>query len=468
MVEGEHTELDRAMIETLNDPLMHLIRNAIDHGIETPKERKEKGKSEDGIILLKALRDKNQIIIEIQDDGRGIDPEMITEKAVKLNFITKTQAKKMRREEILDLIFTSGFSTTEKTTDVSGRGVGLDVVATQIQKLNGDIRLSSTLDKGTIFRIRVPLTLAITQAMLVELDNEILAIQISTIDEAIEIDLKNIVTENDLTYLKIRNQKLPVKNLANFLHYEEREQKPDRPSGLIINDGNMRYVLQVDAVLRREEIVIKSLGPELKEIPYVSGGTVLGDGSIVLILDIAAVTHKLENEYSGDGKDFLSLETARQVLSGKGQKSADGKQASETKKKKTTRTIKQKKISDRKPIALIVDDSLSVRKFVSAVLERNNYTTVQASDGPEALEKIQGSEFDIIITDLEMPKMQGLDLIGKVREDDRFKDIPIVILTGKSGREHEEKGKKAGANAYIIKPFKEGDLLKTLEKFISV
>ncbi len=470
MVEGESTELDRAMIETLADPVMHLIRNAIDHGIETPKERKGKGKSEDGIILLKALRDKNQIIIEVQDDGKGIDPAEISEKAVKLGLADKKQISKMREEEILGLIFTPGFSTTDKATDVSGRGVGLDVVATQIQKLNGEIRLNSTPDKGTIFRIRVPLTLAITQAMLVELDEEILAIPISAIEEAIEISEQDITTEDGRPYLNFHNEKLPLKNLANFLNYEEKEKKPDKPSGLIIQDGNIKYVLQVDAVLRREEIVVKSLGPELREVPYISGGTVLGDGSVVLILDISAISHKMTIEYTGEGKDFSSLENARQVLADQDDSKAESSKKGVQKRKKSvkSKTIKQKKVSGRKPVALIVDDSLSVRKFVSAVLERNEYTTVLASDGPEALEKIKTTEFDIIITDLEMPKMQGLDLIEEIRRDDKNKDIPIIILTGKSGREHEEKGKEAGANAYIIKPFKEGDLVKTLEKFIIV
>ncbi len=469
MVQGESTELDRAMIEALTDPVMHLIRNAIDHGVETPKERKTKGKTEDGIVLLKALRDKNQIIIEVHDDGRGIDPAVIAEKAVQLGLVEEKQVKKMRNEEILDLIFAPGFSTTEKATDLSGRGIGLDVVATEIQKLNGDIRLSSTLDKGTIFRIRVPLTLAITQAMLVELDGEIVAIQISAIDEAIEIANEDIEIDNDLTYLKFRDQRLPIKNLANFLNYEEKERKPDKPSGLIIYDGEIKYVLQVDAVLRREEIVVKNLGPELKDVAYISGGTVLGDGSVVLLLDIAAITHKIELEYAGEGRDFSSLETARQVLSGQDERKTGKKQTSESKKKKIRKAkeIGQKKISGRKPVALIIDDSLSVRKFVSAVLERNNYITVLTSDGPEALEKMNENDFDIIITDLEMPKMHGFDLIGEIRNTEKFKEVPIIILTGKSGREHEEKGKKAGANAYIIKPFKEGDLVKTLEKFIT-
>jgi len=468
MVEGETTELDRAMIEALTDPVMHLIRNAIDHGIELPKERKDKGKSEDGIVLLKALRDKNQIIIEVHDDGRGMDPAIIAEKAVKLGLAQKSQVKKMHDEEILDLIFMPGFSTIDKATDVSGRGVGLDVVATQIQKMNGDISLNSTPDKGTIFRIRIPLTLAITQAMLVEIDGEIIAVPISAIDEAIEVNMQDIVTENDLTFLNFRNQKLPVKNMASFLNYEEQERKPDKPSGLIIHEGELKYVLQVDAVLRREEIVVKSLGPELKEVPYISGGTVLGDGSVVLILDMAAITHKIEIEYAGEGKDFSSLETARQVLSDKDQKKSAKKRSNSSKKKKTakTKTITQKKITGRKPMALIVDDSQSVRKFVSAVLERNNYTTILANDGPEALDKVHGTDFDIIITDLEMPKMHGFDLIENIRSKNEYNDIPIVILTGKSGREHEEKGKKAGANAYIIKPFKENDLVKTLEKFI--
>jgi chemosensory pili system protein ChpA (sensor histidine kinase/response regulator) len=228
----------------------------------------------------------------------------------------------------------------------------------------------------------------------------------------------------------------------------------------------VKYALVVERAIRREEIVVRSLGEELADMDYVAGGTIFGDGSVVLIVDIPAITRKIEADYFDEQRDFSSLESARDVLKGGSKKPAAKKKTAT--RGKTPAKAKKKKIEERKPAALIVDDSISVRKFVSSVLERNNYTTVLTEDGPEALEELKTGEFDVIITDLEMPKMQGFELIEKIREQDKLQDVPIVILTGKAAKENKEQGLKLGASAYIVKPFKENDLLKTLEKFIQV
>jgi CheY-like chemotaxis protein len=221
--------------------------------------------------------------------------------------------------------------------------------------------------------------------------------------------------------------------------------------------------------LGREEIVIKSLGEELASIPYISGGTVSGDGSIILILDIPSLTQKIKSDVDEPEEDFSAIDRAREVLA---EDSTKSKLKKATKKKEpikpSSTMIKKKKVSGRKPVALIVDDSVSVRKFVSSVLEKNDYATILAEDGPEALEELEKNEFDIIITDLEMPKMQGFDLITEIRKHRKFESIPIVILTGRAGKKHKDKGTELGANAYITKPFKESDLLNTLEEFISI
>jgi CheY-like chemotaxis protein len=468
LVEGEDTEMDRVMIESLTDPVMHLVRNAVDHGIELPKTRKENDKNEDGIILLKARRDKNQVVIEVQDDGKGIDPEEIKKSIVRKKLAKKADVNKLSDDEVLDYIFHPGFTTKRAASRVSGRGVGLDVVMEEIQKLRGDIRVSSTPDKGTIFSIRLPLTVAITQALLVRVRGESLAIPINSIEETLDYDAKSIVSKDNKDFLKVRSAEIPLVKLTDFVKYDSEPAGEEAAENvIIIKDGTVKYGLVVDRALRREEIVVRSLGQELADLDNVAGGTIFGDGTVVLIVDIPAITRKIEADFFGEERDFSSLETARDLLDGKTQKPKTSKKRT-TAAKKTSIKGTRKKVEQRKPAALIIDDSLSVRKFVSSVLERNNYTTVLAEDGPEALEELKATEFDIIITDLEMPKMQGFELIEKVRAQDKLKDVPIVILTGKAAKENKEKGLSLGANAYIVKPFKENDLLKTLAEFIQV
>ena len=471
VVEGEKTEMDRALIESLTDPVMHLVRNAIDHGIETPKERKDKGKSEDGIILLKARRSKNQILIEVQDDGNGIDPEIVKKVILKNKLASNEEVDEMSPSEIMSFVFDPGFSTRDEASDVSGRGVGLDVVANQLQKLKGDIRIKSTPGVGTIFNIRVPLTLAIAQAMLVKVDTETLAIPIAAVEETVQFKDPELVEQDEKAFITVRDQLIPVAYLSALLNYRTGKKSAGSKSNtaIIVQESGARYGLIVDNVLRREEIVIKSLGDHLAHVPYISGGTIYGDGSVGLILDIPSVTKKIEADVHSQDKDFSDIERAREIVTEESQKGTVKKEATKKEQEvKETVLVKKKKIRGRSPKALIVDDSVSVRKFVSSVLEKNKYATALAEDGPEALEKLRKEKFDIIITDLEMPKMHGFDMIEEIRSYKKYQSIPIVILTGRAGKKHKDKGKELGANAYITKPFKENDLLKSLEDFLEI
>ncbi|MCK4559467.1 MAG: Hpt domain-containing protein [Calditrichia bacterium] len=471
VVEGEKTEMDRALIESLTDPVMHLVRNAIDHGIETPKERKEKGKSEDGIILLKARRSKNQILIEVQDDGAGIDPEIVKNVIIKKNLAKEEDLEGMNTTEIMDFVFHPGFSTRDEASDVSGRGVGLDVVADHLQKLKGDIRINSTPGKGTIFNLRVPLTLAIAQAILVKVGSETLAIPLTSIEETVQFKDPEFVEQDEKAFITVRDKLIPVAYLSALLNYRTGKKSTGSKSNtaIIVQESGARYGLIVDSVLRREEIVIKSLGEHLAHVPYISGGTIYGDGSVGLILDIPSITQKIESDVYGQEKDFSDIERARELVVKESQKTTVKK---EIRKKEPVQKyevlVKKKKIKGRSPKALIVDDSVSVREFVSSVLEKNKYATVLTEDGPEALEQLRKEKFDIIITDLEMPKMHGFDLIQEIRSYKKYQSIPIVILTGRAGKKHKDKGIELGANAYITKPFKENDLLKSLENFIEI
>jgi chemotaxis protein histidine kinase CheA len=471
VVEGEKTEMDRALIESLTDPLMHLVRNAVDHGIETPQERKDQGKSEDGIILLKARRSKNQILIEVQDDGAGIDPEVVKNVIIKKNLASKEELEEMNTADIMEFVFHPGFSTREKASDVSGRGVGLDVVADHLKKLKGDIRINSTQGKGTIISIRVPLTLAIAQAMLVKVGPETLAIPLASVEETIQFKDPELVEQDEKAFITVREKLIPVAYLSALLNYRTGEKSIGLKSNtaIIVQESGARYALIVDDVLRREEIVIKSLGEHLAHVPYISGGTIYGDGSVGLILDIPSITQRIEADVYGQDKDFSDIERAREFVSQESKKTSVELTAVEKEPEpKIKMLVKRKKIRGRAPKALIVDDSLSVRKFISSVLEKNRYTTVLAEDGPEALVHLRKGKFDVVITDLEMPKMHGFDLIREIRSYKKYQSIPIVILTGRSGKKHKDKGSELGANAYITKPFKENDLLKSLDDFIEI
>jgi len=469
VIEGSDTEMDRAMVESLTDPIMHLIRNAIDHGIEPPAERLKKGKSEDGIILLKAYREKNQVIIEVQDDGKGMDLVKIKEIIRKKNLANDQEINRMAESDILFFVFYPGFSTKEVASDISGRGVGLDVVAAQLRKIKGDIRISSKPDKGTSFSIRVPLTMAITPAVLVEQEQNILAIPLTTVEETVQFNADQVQQTSAKSYLTLHQESIPMVLLYNFLNYgQSTMKKSDRQVCLVIREAGIKYALVVDKVIRREDIVVKSLGEPLSRLNFVAGGTILGDGSVALVLDVPAITRKIMLEYFGGEKDFSSIELARKKIQQKQEAAEQAKLPREEFKENEFGPIARKKITGRKALALIIDDSISVRKFVSSVLERYNYITVLASNGPEALTALKKSEFDIVITDLEMPEMHGFELIEKIRKNEKYNQLPIVILTGRAGEESKEMGKRLGANAYIIKPFKEVDLLKSLEQFIEI
>lgn len=477
LIEGETTEMDRAMIESLTNPIMHLVRNAIDHGIEIPKERKKQGKEQSGTVLLKAHQDKNQIIIEVQDDGRGIDIEAVKNKIVENGLADKAKVDKMSQIEALDYIFSPGFTTKDETTAVSGRGIGLDVVAEQVQQLKGDIRVNSTSGKGTVFSIRVPLTLIISQAMLFNLGDQVLAVPLISVEETIQFDVNSITVKDNKKYIDFRDDSIPVFELNEILNFPAQEAQAE-VQAILIQETGVRYALIVDKVIRREEIVIKSLGAHLQNLEYIAGGTILGDGTIALIIDTTAIVRKVEKEYLERSEGISTIPKVKKRPKAKVEQKVkvetkveeiqekEEKKKSRKEKKKAEDLADKRKISGRKPTALIVDDSISVRRFVASVLEKNNYSTVLASDGIGALTFLEKTKFDIVVTDLEMPKMHGFELIEKIRSQEKFKDLPIVILTGRAGKKHKEMGAELGANAFIVKPFKETDLLKTLKKFI--
>ncbi len=282
---GEETEVDRTVIDEIGDPLIHLIRNSLDHGIESPAERSKTNKEETGIVALRAYPDGNTVVIEVEDDGKGINPDVIMKKAIEKNVITKDEAESMSEKEIINLLFNAGFSTAEKVTDISGRGVGLDVVKSKIEAINGTVEVISTLGLGSKFVIRLPLTLAIIQALMVNLNEEKYAIPLNNIKEITTIKTDNITMVQDQEVVLYRNKTLPIIRMKSVLNIDEGQEDLDELIVVIVKKGEVEAGLVVDSLIGQQEIVIKSLGKYLTGIKAIAGATILGNGSVALIVD---------------------------------------------------------------------------------------------------------------------------------------------------------------------------------------
>jgi two-component system chemotaxis sensor kinase CheA len=287
VVEGKETELDRTVIDEIGDPLVHLIRNSVDHGIESPEKRVTNDKVKKGTILLKAEHEGNSVVITIKDDGKGIDAEAIGHKAVEKGVATIEEVEKMSDDEKLQFVFAAGFSTAEAVTDLSGRGVGMDVVRTKIEALNGTIEMHTELNKGTETRIKLPLTLAIIEALMIKLENEIFAVPLANIVETIDISQEEIRVVQNENVILLRGEIVPIMNLARILDVEtDKPEIEDRNTVVIVKAGNKKIGFVVDMLIGQQEIVIKSLGKLFTGTRGITGATVLGNGEVALILDV--------------------------------------------------------------------------------------------------------------------------------------------------------------------------------------
>ena len=296
---GEDTELDKTLIEEINDPLVHMVRNSVDHGIEPPEEREKIGKDPTGTITLSAEQEGNNIIISIEDDGRGIDPEKIKAKAIEKGIVTPEKAEEMNRNDILNLIFAPGFSTAQKVSNVSGRGVGMDVVKTNVTKLRGIINIETEPGKGSKFIIKLPITLAIIQGLLVKIDTEVVVIPLNTVIEVVRVNREDIYSIGQSEVINLRELVIPLVDLKESLYRRGESEKRDWHYIVIVGIAEKRFGLKVDKLLGQEEIVIKSLGKYLGNIKGIAGSTIMGDGTVVMIADIADIVTQIEDEKNG-------------------------------------------------------------------------------------------------------------------------------------------------------------------------
>jgi len=449
IMSGEDTELDKKVLELMKNSFIHLLRNSIDHGIESPEERVKIGKPAKGTISLKAFYKGGNVIIEIKDDGKGIAVEKVKEKAISKGLLSEEDAKEISQNELINFIFAPGFSTAPLITDISGRGVGLDVVKTDIASLKGTISVETEPHKGTLFTLQLPLTVAIIQVLLVRCGTEIFSIPLLSVNESIIIDKDEIFTIENRAAFQLRNKIISVIDLTEIIqlppqYQQQTQNKEDQNKHFIVIINSMERLLgmKVDEILGEQEVFIKTMSPRLGNIPNISGVTVLGNGQVILILDVLDIFNT--------SKNLTFANTLKKV-----KKTEESDQA-----------FIVNNPTEKKHI-LIVEDSLTTRELERSILESHGYEVDTANDGIDAINKVQFHNFDIIVSDINMPKMNGFELCKKLKSDKKTKDIPFIIVSSLEEKEHKKLGIEAGAQAYIIKSaFDQSALISTIKKLL--
>ena len=427
-VEGASGELDRQVLEKMLPPFEHMLRNAVVHGIENPNARQKANKPPTGRITIRLHREGSEMIIDVADDGGGLDVAAIRRKAYELDMLRPDS--KITDEEIMALILTPGFSTASQITQAAGRGVGMDVVASEVKKLGGSLRISSVIGQGTNFTVRLPFTLAITQALIVRTGEEIYAMPLPSVEGVARIprkELELLLSQTEPSY-EYGEQSYRFRHLGMYLGGQSATLPHDEAyiSVILVRAGEFSAALLVDEMLASREIVVKTVGPQLAGIRGISGATILGDGSVVLILDINALVRT--------GAPVVELKKAAPTP------------------------------ADDRPLALVVDDSITVRRVTERFLQRHGVRVVTAKDGLDAISVLSDHRPDVILLDIEMPRMDGYEFASHVRNDPRVADVPIIMITSRVGDKHRARAIELGVNDYIGKPFQDSALLEAIAR----
>ncbi|WQV46849.1 chemotaxis histidine kinase/response regulator CheAY2 [Helicobacter pylori] len=435
IIEGEETELDKSIVEEIGDPLIHIIRNSCDHGIEPLEERRRLNKPETGKVQLSAYNEGNHIVIKISDDGKGLDPVMLKEKAIEKGVISERDAESMSDREAFNLIFKPGFSTAKVVSNVSGRGVGMDVVKTNIEKLNGIIEIDSEVGVGTTQKLKIPLTLAIIQALLVGVQEEYYAIPLSSVLETVRISQDEIYTVDGKSVLRLRDEVLSLVRLSDIFKVDAILESNSDVYVVIIGLADQKIGVIVDYLIGQEEVVIKSLGYYLKNTRGIAGATVRGDGKITLIVDVGAM-----------------MEMAKSI-----------KVNITTLMNESENTKSKNSPSDY--VVLAIDDSSTDRAIIRKCLKPLGITLLEATNGLEGLEMLKNGDKipDAILVDIEMPKMDGYTFASEVRKYNKFKNLPLIAVTSRVTKTDRMCGVESGMTEYITKPYS-GEYLTTVVK----
>ena len=445
VVSGSSTLVERSVLEVLEDPFLHLIRNAFDHGIETPEVRIRAGKPPKGKIEIAACYRGNQTVITVSDDGNGVDFAKLRDRALQMG-LSESDLEGSSETELLDLIFEAGFSTADRVTELSGRGVGMDVVRSNLNIIGGSIRVETEAGKGTTFILTVPVSLSIARVLLFESNGLQMAILTSAVEEILLIKDASIYTVANQEVLDWEGYSVPLLKLSDRLHFSrpqnqiEVENRPivDEPLMLIVARNNVPFGLQVDRYWGEQEVTIRGVQSLIPMPTGFMGCAILGGGKLVPLVDIDNLIDWAIADVDSPPSKFLTLPSEQ---------------------------------SDRKVTILVVDDSINVRRFLAMTLEKSGYRVEQAKDGYEAMEKLRklqtlskNSRVSAVICDIEMPRLDGFGFLVQSRSDDRCKDVPVVMLTSRSGAKHQDLAMRLGASAYFAKPFKDNELLEILSQ----
>jgi chemotaxis protein histidine kinase CheA/ActR/RegA family two-component response regulator len=462
LLEGEETEVDRTVYEEIAGPLLHLMRNAVNHAIETPEERVAKGKSPVGHITLSAAYEGNQVVITVKDDGTGIDPNKVRNEAIARGIIRPDQV--LSDGDVLELIFRPGFSTAGAVSEESGRGVGLDVVRDSVARLRGTLAVDSAPGQGTAFTMKFPTSLAIQSAMMVMVSGQQFAIPTVIVDAIGRLDSYKQTVFGGRPAVVVQNDIYPLSLLAQYLNLPV--EKPDEKAPLLlINTGEQRVALLVNEIKGKMDVVMKNLGPHLREVHGVAGGTVLGNGRVVLILELAELLSTRRSVSALPRVPMSVPAQSESVLA-----------ASTAEKQVESAPIRRGGILAAPPAAptqaargkhiLVVDDSPSVRRVVSNMLKQHGWETQMARDGVEALELISQQTPAAVLLDIEMPRMDGYELMATIRAQEQYRTLPLVVLTSRAAAKHQQRAMQIGANGYVVKPYQDEELITMLNTLV--
>ncbi len=433
-IAGASTPVDRDILEKLEAPLSHLIRNAVDHGMESPAERIAAGKPAEGRIVLEARHMAGMLNITLSDDGRGINPEYLRSKVVEKGYVTQDMARSLSRTELFEFLFLPGFSTAKAVTEISGRGVGLDVVFNMAHEVGGSVRVDADAGKGSHFHLQLPLTLSVLRTMLLEIAGEPYALPLSRIDRILMLSRGDIREVEDHQYCTLDGEHVGILDARQLFHLPPSDNPSDVYAIVVISDRLNRYGLSVDRFIGEQNLVVRPLDARLGKVPNISAGAVLDDGSPAIIFDV----------------DDLVRSIHQLLTSGKIQKVSSVRQLGLGKKK-----------------VLIVDDSLTVREVERRLLENAGYEVTVAVDGIDGWNTVIADHFDLLISDVDMPRMNGIELVRKVKEAPLLKELPVMIVSYKDREEDRLRGLEAGANYYLTKgSFHDESLLTAVKDLI--
>jgi chemotaxis protein histidine kinase CheA len=434
VISGEETELDKRVMEGIKNSLIHILRNCIDHGIEEPDVRVALGKERHGTIRVSAFHEADNVVITVEDDGRGMDVDQIKETALRKRLFSRLDLERMAEKEILNIVFLNGYSTSPVVTDVSGRGMGLDIVRRDITQLKGRVILAAQKERGTKFTLVLPLTIAVIQVLLVEAEKMLFALPMLSITESVKVKMDEVSTIEGRMAITLRDQTVPLVRLKEVLGLplstNEEVKGKDQMPVVIATSFDRRVGFIVDRIVGEQEVFIKNLGKHLGKVKNVSGAIILASGEVVVVLDVT---------------DLIAHSALRLPA--------------------VARHAPAEKYKERR--ILVVEDAFSTRELEKSILENHGYLVDTAVDGLDALERVAGNAYDLVVSDIEMPRMDGFELCRALKTQKGAKDIPFVMVTGLQKEEDKRRGMELGADAYLVKSgFEQSNLLDTIERLV--